>query len=202
MYSAAAALQNQHHYVAGYRIKVTVADSWHQPKTQINDNNSQAGAADSVNASNCSNQSNDTDLLNILDLNDDCLLHIFNFLNCIDLSAVNQTCVRFQNVSSDVFRSKHTAVNTTMLDTPGWSNIKTNTLTLQQIRSLIVSFGSQIQKLQVAAVSFKQDNRYRVLDLIVRSCTSLKSLYLTGFHIKVNLLISNLFVFFLSVPYK
>lgn len=179
VYSAAAALHNQHHFVAGYKIKVSVADSWHQPPTKI-EHDPQTNVAAS-----CSNQSDNNDLVNILDLNDDCLWHIFNLLNCIDLSAVDQTCVRFQRVAGDVFRKKHTAVNLTMTDLPSWSNVSTNQLTLQQTRSLIMSYGSHIQKLQVAAVSFKQENRYRVLDLIIRSCTSLRTLCLTGFYIKV-----------------
>lgn len=182
VYSAAAALQHQNHYVAGFKIIVSIADSWHQPLTKADDIDSQANAP---------SDSNNTDLLNILDLNDDCLLHIFNLLNCIDLSAVDQTCVRFQRVAGYVFRKKHTAINTTMIDLPEWSNVSTKMLTLQQIRNLSISYGSQIQKLQVAAVSFQKQLRHLALDLIIRNCTSLKALCLTGFDIKVNQLVSN-----------
>lgn len=180
VYSAASALRSQHHYVSGFRIKVSAADSWHQPR------NTEDAAAqkDEASVTTETDQSEDR-ILQILDLNDDCLFDIFNMLNCIDLSAVDQTCTRFQRVAADVFRRKHSAVNLTMTELPGYSNVGTSQLTLFQIRNLFKAYGSQIQKLHVAALSFKQENRYRVLDLIIRNCRTLKSLCLTGFYIKV-----------------
>lgn len=159
-----------------------MADSWHQPITMTEDVGTQNDEA----VERDSSSQFDNELLNILDLNDDCLFDIFNMLNCIDLSSVDQTCMRFQRVAGDVFRKKHTAINLTMTDLPGYSNVGFSQLTLLQIRNLIMGYGSAIQKLQVAALSFKQDNRYRVLDLIIRGCTGLKSLCLTGFYIKVS----------------
>lgn len=169
VYSAATALRNQHHYVAGFKIKVSVADSWHQPLTTEKNGLRRNSAHGSNEASENSEQ------LNIHDLNDDCLLHVFGYMNCIDLSSIDQTCVRFQRLAGEVFRKNHLSIDLE----------RVSSLTLLQIRSLFVSYGSQIQKLQVAAVSFKQENRYRVLDLIIRSCTTLKTLCLTGFYIKV-----------------
>lgn len=189
MQSAASALQNQHHRVCGFRIKVNVADSWHQPApTQPNastqNDNEDLNATAAVNDSNQSDEVDDK-LVHVLDLNDDCLYDIFNMLNCIDLSAVDQTCTRFQRVAGDVFRKKHTAINLTMSNLPGYSNVGTTQLTLFQIRNLFIGYGQIIRKLQVAALSFKQENRHRVLDSIIRMCTGLKSLSLTGFFIKV-----------------
>lgn len=159
-----------------------MADSWHQPITTTEDVGTQNDETVERESSNVENQ-----LLQILDLNDDCLFDIFNMLNCIDLSSVDQTCMRFQRIAGDVFRKKHTAINLTMTDLPGYSNIGIGKLTLLQMRNLIMGYGSLIQKLQVAALSFKLENRYRVLDLVIRSCTGLKSLCLTGFYIKVML---------------
>lgn len=203
VHSAASALRSQNHYVCGYKLKVSVADSWHQPVTITTEdgveidgahtsshmaNDGAAGTSATATASGSGAESaakSASDRLNMLDLNDDCLLHIFGMLNCIDLSAVDQTCTRFQRVAGDVFRKKHTAINLTVTNLPGWSNIGASQLTLLQIRSLFMAFGSKIEKLQVTAVSFKQENRYRVLDLIIRSCTALRTLILTGFYIKV-----------------
>lgn len=198
-------MRSQNHYVCGYKLKVSVADSWHQPQTITTEDGVQIdgaqtsssmtddgtttalASASSVTAASSSSSASaaNSDQLVMLDLNDDCLLHIFGMLNCIDLSAVDQTCMRFQRVAGDVFRKKHTAINLTAINLPGWSNIGASQLTLLQIRSLFMAFGSKIEKLQVTAVSFKQENRYRVLDLIIRSCTALKTLILTGFYIKV-----------------
>lgn len=158
-----------------------MADSWHQPITTTEDIATQN---DEI-VDESENNQVENELLQVLDLNDDCLFDIFNLLNCIDLSSVDQTCMRFQRVAGDVFRKKHTAINLTMTDLPGYSNVGVSQLTLLQIRNLIIGYGAQIQKLQVAALSFKQENRYRVLDLILRGCSSLKSLCLTGFFIKV-----------------
>lgn len=186
VYSAASALRSQHHYVSGFRIKVSAADSWHQPR---NTEEETAPQNDEASVATETDQSEDH-ILNILDLNDDCLFDIFNMLNCIDLSAVDQTCTRFQRVASDVFRRKHTAINLTMTELPGYSNVGNSQLTLFQIRNLLRGYGAQIQKIHVAALSFKQENRYRVLDLIIRNCKTLKSLCLTGFYIKVCHLLS------------
>lgn len=161
---------------------MSVADSWHQPRTKTEDVGVQH---DSTAVESVSNESINSELVHMLDLNDDCLLDIFSLLNCIDLSALSWTCQRFQRVAGDVFRRRHTAINLTMTDLPGYSNVGMSQLTLLQIRNLFLAYGPQIQRLQVAALSFKQENRYRVLDLIIRSCTSLKSLCLTGFYIKV-----------------
>lgn len=208
VYSAASALRSQNHYVCGYKLKVSVADSWHQPVTLTTEDGVQIdGAQTSSSMTDASTTKTTTraaaasssswatatadnsDQLNMLDLNDDCLLHIFGMLNCIDLSAVDQTCTRFQKVAGDVFRKKHTAINLTVTSLPSWSNIGASQLTLLQIRRLFMAFGSKIEKLQVTAVSFKQENRYRVLDLIIRSCTALRTLMLTGFYIKVWLIL-------------
>lgn len=180
VHSAAAALRNQQHYVGGFKIKVSVADSWHQPLTTTN-NGIQMEPAINGNLQ----PDEHSKQFHIFGLNDDCLFHIFDMLNCMDLSAVDQTCLRFQWVAADVFRKKHTAINLTMTDLNDWSNVGVSELTLLKVRSLIVSYGAQIQKLQVAAVSFKPENRYRVLDLIIRNCTALKTICLTGFFMKV-----------------
>lgn len=182
VYSAAAALQHRHHFVCGFRIKVSKADSWHQPITRIDDIPAQIDSPVNDDVSDTSQTSND---IHILDLDDNCLDHIFGYLDCIDLGAVNQTCQRFQQVAGYVFRLKHKAINLTMTDLPDYSNVGTSQLTLLQIRNLFIGHGSQIHRLQVAALSFKQENRYRALDCIIRYCNSLKSLSLTGFHIKV-----------------
>lgn len=181
VHSAAAALQHRHHFVGGFRIKVSVADSWHQPTSSTDDIPAQIDTTGE-------NVAHDTDIeeTNILILDDDCLFHIFGFLNCIDLGAVNQTCQRFQKVAGFAFRRKHKAVNLTMSDLPGYSNVGTNQLTLLQVRNLFIGHGSHIQKLHVAALSFKQENRYRALECIIRNCNTLKCLHLTGFHMKVS----------------
>lgn len=159
VYSAASALRSQNHYVCGYKLKVSVADSWHQPVTITTEDGIQidgahgggsssssnmaayntaatttAAAAATANTTASSSAGANSDQLNMLDLNDDCLFHIFGMLNCIDLSAVDQTCMRFQRVAGDVFRKKHTAINLTVTTLPGWSNIGASQLTLLQIR--------------------------------------------------------------------
>lgn len=183
VHSAAAALQQRHHFVCGFRIKVSVADSWHQPLTSNDGTPAQINLA--VKSDTDETDDDQTRDTHILGLDDDCLYHIFGFLDCIDLGAVHQTCQRFQRVAGYAFRVKHKSINLTMTDLPDYSNVAASQLTLLQIRNLFIGHGSQLQKLQVAALSFKQENRYRALDCIIRHCNTLKSLGLTGFHIKV-----------------
>lgn len=182
VYSAAAALRNKHHLVGGYRVKVSVADSWHQPNSTEDNNTQNDSSIDSD-----SSETMESRTVQMLDLNDDCLIDVFSYLNFNDLVSVNQTCIRFQPLSEHVFRKKHTAINLTDTPIDDYSNVDESSFTLLQIRNLFVSFGPQIQKLKVASNSFKQENRYRVLDLLIRSCTSLRVLCLTGFYIKESL---------------
>lgn len=181
VYSAAAALRCTHHVVCRLRIKVSVADSWHQPGSGQDDNTMQ-------NDSSIESESDVAEcrLMQMLDLNDDCLYEILKFLNCIDLSSTDQTCQRMRQISKNVFRKQHTSINLTDTTLADYSNVGTDALTLLQIRNLFVSFGPQIQKLKIGSMSFKAGNRSRVLDLMIRHCTSLKHLCLTGFFFKEN----------------
>lgn len=180
VYSAAAALRYQHHIVRGMRVRVLVADSWHQPGSQ--DDN--AAQNDSIETE---SDVSDKQGLQFMNLNDDCLYEILSHLSFFDLSSMDQTCVRLQQLSRDVFHKRHTALNLTDTTLCGYSNVGANSLTLLQIRNLLSCFGPQIAKLKIGAISFKTENRSRVLDLVVRHCTTLKHLCLTGFYIKDSL---------------
>lgn len=182
VYSAAAALRCNDHYVHRYRMRVAVADSWHQPGSHDDD-------AATQNDSSIESESDvaENRIMHMLDLNDDCLYDILSYLNCIDLSSMDQTCVRLRQIARNLFRKNHTAINLTDTTLPGYSNVGTDALTLLQIRNLFVNFGPQIQKLKIGSMSFKVENRSRVLDLMVRNCLTLKELCLTGFFVKENL---------------
>ncbi|KAJ6649531.1 hypothetical protein Bhyg_04767 [Pseudolycoriella hygida] len=45
--------------------------------------------------------------LNILHLNDDCLIRIFNFLSLVDLCTTAEVCTHFKKIAGAVFESKH-----------------------------------------------------------------------------------------------
>lgn len=161
---AATVLQKRKHFFSGFWIKVSAADSWHQPTYETQ--NHQLLSA------------------HILDLNDDCLHHVFGFLNSIDLAAVHYTCRRFKCVAGYEFRVNHGSVNLTKATFPGYIQVDAPRLRLLQIRHLVSAHGSSLHRLQVAADYFQ--NPYRALGYIFRQCFSLNTLGLLGFDVTVN----------------
>lgn len=177
--SAAAALHRRYHFVFGFLIKVSVAYSHHQPLTSIDDISAQVS---SLARSETKNEHDDT---HILELDDDCLYHIFGFFNCIDMSAVHQTCKRFQCVAEYSIRAKREAINLTMIELPDYNNIAATQLTLLQIRNLFVVYGEKLQKLRISALFINEVERNQALECIFANYSSPKSLYLNGFHLVV-----------------
>lgn len=182
VHSAAAVLHHRHHFVRGFRIKVSVAYSHHQPITSIDDISAQIS---SLAKSETKNENDDT---HFLELNDDCLYHIFGFFNCIDMSAVHQTCKRFQRVAEYLIRAKREAINLTMTKLPDYNNIAATQLTkftLFQIRNLFVVYGENLRKLRISAFLINETERNQALECIFAKYTSPKSLVLNGFHLVV-----------------
>lgn len=177
VYNASSTLNDKRHYIQGNKIRLYVADSWHQPQTSRCSDGKLKRPSDG--------QRSGLEPMQLLDLNDDCFYEIFERLNLVDLISMARTCVRFQQLALETFRRIHTAVNLTQTNLPGHSNIGVPEMTLFQSRNLFLGFGRYIQKLELAALSFKPENRYRVLQLVMSKCSALKSLNLTGFNIKV-----------------
>ena len=187
-YDAGALLQCEKHYFGGFEIKVLPSYTRYQVKDsdnqveQIADQKIESGA-----------------VIEILDLNDDCLYHMFNMLHWKDLCHARKTCVTFKRVADYIFSRNYTSIN--LGQTP---------YTLCELWDLLDCFGNKIEHLHIAAHTIIPEQRIRVLQLVFKLCVSLRVLDLTGFTFVVSIQYNTLFklhliskqhsVFFLLPP--
>lgn len=203
--SAAKALKNTFCRINGLGVRVSAADSWHQPDSESEVSQIEArqnwgdvwskssksdekcvAAADDGAAAGCSKEMAAFDAAQsqsqtkLLGLNDDCLVEILNYLDAVDLCAVNQIAGRLHRIAQQVFRMHFTTLDLSHIS----SNVNYYELTLYKARNLFQCFGASIVQLKVAALAFKVEKRPRVVDLIVRHCPNLKSLEFIDFQFR------------------
>lgn len=207
--SAPKALKHSYCRINGQSVRVSAADSWHQPdskkelsqiemktkksdafskSTESDENCASADdtIADSECVAGCSKEITTSDAAEslpqtkLLGLNDDCLVEILNYLDVIDLCAVNHISGRLNRIAQQVFRTHFTTLDLSHVS----STVNYYELTLHKARNLFQCFGASIVKLKVAALAFKVENRTRVVDLIVRHCPNLKSLEFIDFQFR------------------
>lgn len=85
-----------------------------------------------------------------LQLNDDCILHIFSLLPLLDLCSVRNICTRLRSLADYYFVRMHKVLNF------GCHNIKSesNWLTQDETKTILQSFGRQIEALVMNADYF------------------------------------------------
>lgn len=118
----------------------------------------------------------DTSEVTILDLNDDCLREICDYLDLMNLCAFADVCSRFKQNAQAKFRG----MDVKDVDKHTWTELPD----IAKYR-LVRNFGQSITSL--AAVALKRNNEYIVL-MIIRYCgNALKSLTLQNFRINAYL---------------
>lgn len=159
-YAAGALLQCKTHYLAGFEIKVLPSYTWHQEKDQ--------------NRKFHQTLNPNKEAIKFLDLNDDCIIHLFRMLDWIDLCNVKKTCVKFEQIADYIFPRKYARLS-----------IVHTTHTLYQLWDLFESFGNRILEFHISAQTLISECRFRLLQFVLKYCTSLRSLHLTGFKFNV-----------------
>lgn len=197
--SASKAMKQPHCRIAGQNVRVSAADSWHQPdstdehskietkperkerqstRTLNDQSTSGAGCSRQMDpiANECVATASSTTLVN---LNDDCLCEILSYLDVIDLCAINEI-PELHRLAQQVFRVHYTTLDLSHASTI----VNYYDLTLHKLRNLLRCFGTLIVGLKVSANAFQVEKRPRVVDLIVRHCPNVTSLELIDFHFR------------------
>lgn len=99
--------------------------------------------------------------LSILDLNDDCLMEIFQNLNTLDLCAVKDTCRRFQNLSEYHFKTVYNRKIFSFRVNDRYKKMVSE----NEEQKILRHFGTHINKLIINASDFDV-NAERVLDIL------------------------------------
>lgn len=115
---------------------------------------------------------------NILQLNDDCLMTIFNEVDVLDLLALKKTCTRFEGVSCDLLK-RHKKLD---LD-----NVcpKKTYLTMLDAKNILMELGPFAEHLIITRDTFARPG-VRILNLIPKHCSNLKELDIHDFTLKPN----------------
>lgn len=181
---AASALSNRFQRVNGKVLRVLPADSWHQP-TVTSDTNDSTENNDEKNAAGATRNdqnSNDISGTTISDLNDDCLMEVFNRLSIKSLCNVAEVSKRFKQNAETVFSLEYKCFDPIKLYSLNDGHFE---VTLNEFRNVLKNFGSLINELTVSKMTFKSSQNNRILDLILKYCKgTLKTLELDGFTIK------------------
>lgn len=149
------------------RLIVRAADSWHQPKNDI--------AQNTENSNDAGGYVYDPNIPSLDVLNDDCLLHLFDFLNIIDLLKIHKLSNRY-NAVVDTYSKKFTTFDFDRI--PGAPE-----LTLMIARDILIFLGPIVKNLCINGDEFKQGQN-RLLDIAARKCQVLESLEIDGFQLR------------------
>ncbi|XP_065077990.1 uncharacterized protein LOC135701169 isoform X3 [Ochlerotatus camptorhynchus] len=118
--------------------------------------------------------------MNILQLNDDCLMLICDYLELMDLLALKKTCSRFETISCEVFKRYK------MLDFD-IDPCEKKYLTMMDAKNILMEIGSYIEFLLISRDRFLRPG-VRILNLIPRYCPNLKDLNINDFMLKAKTL--------------
>lgn len=144
--SAAKAIRTPHHNIQGKRIKIKAADSWKQPTKQNNNENESTNN----DGKNDKNDDNDEKIPpnSILNLNDDCLLHIFSFLTLREKLRMSFACERFQNIFEMIYKiEKQLNLNAV------------GHLTLMEVRQIVTKVGHLIERIKFSGQDFPSNHK-------------------------------------------
>lgn len=114
--------------------------------------------------------------MNILHLNDDCLLMICDYLELMDLLALKKSCSRMESITAETFkRYKILDFDIDPMDK--------KYLTLLDAKNILTEIGPYVEHLFIARDRFLKPS-VRILNLIPRYCPNLKELDINDFSIK------------------
>lgn len=141
-------------------------------------------------SSSSKNSTEEPEGTNILHLNDDCLMLIFERVNLMEHIALKRTCTRFQGIVDIIFkRHKYFDFNTEPCDKI--------CLTMLDTRDILTEVGPHIEHLCISPENFARAG-VRILNLIPRNCLHLTELEIRGFTMNPKVL-KNLEVVFKSL---
>lgn len=115
---------------------------------------------------------------NLIQLNADCLLKIFEYLNVIELAKIADTNISLRQLAKYQFYLKYGSLN--------FDNLKMNrSITLQEVTKIFRNFGNSISSLELSIHSFVIGSDQQILSLIGKYCkpSTLKKLVLTEIRI-------------------
>lgn len=124
--------------------------------------------------------SSEQDDMSILQLNDDCLLLICDYLELMDLLALKKTCTRFDNISCEFFKQYR------ILDFDIDPSDK-KFLTMLDAKNILSEIGSYIEYLLISGDRFMRSG-VRILSMIPRYCPNLKDLDINDFSLNSKML--------------
>lgn len=101
----------------------------------------------------------------LYDLNDDCVLEIFARLSVLDLCAIRNTCKRFDALAEYFFNMVYKSLNLNNYNIVGEYRL----LSEDEARTILTTFGKQIDSLKVNADSFASESN-QVLQIIDEYC--------------------------------
>lgn len=103
--------------------------------------------------------------IQLYDLNDDCLLEILARLSVLDLCAIRYTCKRFDALAEYFFNMVYKSLNLNNFNIVGEYRL----LTEDETKTILTTFGKQIDSLTVNADSFASESN-QVLQIINEYC--------------------------------
>lgn len=155
------------HSILRRQVRVDVADSWHQPKS-IQHVKSEEPKEGLITSGVEVLESNPA----IFMLNNDCLLHIFSYLDLFDLHSVEQSCQYFKDLTQIEYK-KYKILDVAEIN-------QQQPITLMGIRNILKQIGSFINTLKLPGIRFFKPT-VRIIELIPRYCKNLKHLSIDGF---------------------
>lgn len=99
------------------------------------------------------------------DLNDDCVLEIFQKLSVLDLCAIRYTCKRFDALAEYFFKMVYKTLNFSNWNIKGEYAL----LTEDEMKTILTTFGGQMDSITVNADSFEPESKV-VLQVINEYC--------------------------------
>lgn len=112
----------------------------------------------------------------ILDLNDDCIFKIYEFLPAIDWCSLREACTRLQTISDICFQRQYKSLELKGKFIYGSEN---DLLTMVDVKRLIRNFGQWISTLNITRKSFvRGENFKKLIPLLDRYCKKLRNLQL------------------------
>lgn len=128
---------------------------------------------------NTSSTSDAPEGFNILQLNDDCLITIFNEVDLLDLVALKKTCARFEGVCCDLLK-RHKK-----LDLDNVCSKTFGRMTMLDAKRILMELGPFAEHLIITRDTFAKPG-VRILNLIPKHCSNLKELDIHDFTLTLN----------------
>lgn len=117
------------------------------------------------------NRQSNNEAINILDLDDDCVQEIFDYLNVIDLSSVAEVCQHFKTSARKRFAIRHKSIHL----------LEIVSLDMDRMANFMENFGPAIEKLEISPRLLPNKNDFP--GMLVQHFTSLEELSINYFNV-------------------